>query len=407
VLDQFERRIARHMEVLVNQIGERPGGSPGCLQAEDYIESVFAGFGWATERQTFECPAWVDLGAELRTDGRSFAAYTNAYSPPCDARADAVAVSTLAELESVELAGRIAIIYGELLTAPLSPKSWFLKSDRDEKIIQLLEEKQPAALITVQKIGGGVERLVEDWEFHIPSVTVSAEVGRELLLMGVPLLELRINSSRQPGSTANMLGRSAEQDNRVVLCAHHDTKYGTPGACDNASGVAVLLALAESLNPHDYPFRLELVSFSNEEYLPIGDDEYLRRNGGDDLSDVLACVNTDGVGQLLAPDSITAITADDEFAVTLSRLASEHEDLVWVDPWPESNHSTFAWRGVPSVAFTSTDRRALAHHPSDDLYWSSSRRISRLIPVIHEILGLLSQNPPDWSRRSQRDRGPV
>jgi aminopeptidase YwaD len=396
--DQYERQIARHMEILVNQIGERPGGSPGCQQAEDYIESVFAGHGWATERQTFECPAWEDLGAQLRSDGRSFAAHTNAYSPPCEKQADSVAVSTLTELESAELAGRIVIIYGELLTAPLSPKSWFLKSERDDRIIQLLEDKQPAALITVQKIGGGVERLIEDWEFHIPSVTVSAEVGRELLLMGEPLLELRINSSRRPGSTTNILGRSQRQDKRVVLCAHHDTKYGTPGACDNASGIAVLLALAESLIPHDYPFRLELVSFSNEEYLPIGDDEYLRRNGGDDLSDVLACINTDGVGQLLAPDSITAITASDEFAGALSSLTFEQKYLEWVDPWPESNHSTFAWRGVPSVAFTSTDRRALAHHPFDDLHWSSSRRISRLIPVIHEILGLLLQNPPHWSR---------
>jgi aminopeptidase YwaD len=216
--------------------------------------------------------------------------------------------------------------------------------------------------------------------------------------MDKPLLELHIKSSRQPGSTANVVGRSQQQDKRVVICAHHDTKYGTPGACDNASGVAVLLALAESLNPHDYPFRLELVSFSNEEYLPIGDDEYLRRGGGDDLSDVLACINIDGAGQLLAPDSITAVTASDEFAAALSSLAFEQKDLAWVDPWPESNHSTFAWRGVPSVAFTSTDRRALAHHPYDDLQWSSSRRISRLLPVIHEILTLLAENPPHWSR---------
>ncbi|MFN2180607.1 MAG: M28 family peptidase [Candidatus Promineifilaceae bacterium] len=395
---QIERQIAQHMEILVNHIGERPGGSPGCQQAEDYVESIFAGPGWTTERQAFQCPAWVDLGTELMINGRLFAAYSNAYSPPCAVRAETVAVSTLAELESAELAGRIALIYGALLTSPLSPKSWFLKSEREDRIIQLLEDKQPAALITVQKIGGGVERLIEDWEFHIPSATVSAEIGRELLLARGPVVELQIKSSSEQGSTANIIGRSQEQDNRVVLCAHHDTKYGTPGACDNASGVAVLLALAESLSPRDYPFGLELVSFSNEEYLPIGDDEYLRRNGGDDLSDVLACINTDGVGQLLAPDSITAINAGDEFTGAISRLAAEHKDIEWADPWPESNHSTFAWRGVPSVAFTSTNRVALAHHPYDDLTWSSSRRISRLIPIIQEILSLLAENPPQWSR---------
>ena len=396
--DQIERRIAQHMEKLVNRIGERPGGSPGCRQAEAYIERVFAGFGWEVERQAFQCPAWDDLGAELIINGRSIPAYSNAYSPSCSVRAEAVPVSTFAELASAEVAGRIALVYGTLLPAPLSPKSWFLKSERDDEIIQLLEDKQPAALITVQKIGGGVERLIEDWEFLIPSVTVSADVGRELLLASDKVVELHINSSSEQGSTANIIGRSQKQDTRVVICAHHDTKYGTPGACDNASGVAVLLALAELLDAGDYPFSLELVSFSNEEYLPIGDDEYLRRNGGDDLSDVLACINTDGVGQLLAPDSITAITAGDKFAAAISRLAGEHEHLEWADPWPESNHSTFAWRGVPSVAFTSTNRVALAHHPYDDLTWSSTRRISRLIPVIQAILGLLVENPPPWSR---------
>ena len=161
-------RIAEHMEVLVNQIGERPGGSPGCLRAEAYIEECFTGSGWITERQSFECPAWEDLGTELRLNGRLLAAETNAYSPPCDVKVAAVPVSTLAELQGADLNGRIAVLYGALLTAPLSPKSWFLKSERDDQIIQLLESKQPAALLTVQRIGGGVERLIEDWEFELP-----------------------------------------------------------------------------------------------------------------------------------------------------------------------------------------------------------------------------------------------
>lgn len=396
--DRLTARITEHMEMLVNEIGERPGGSPGCLQVENYIESVFTASGWAVERQSFDCPAWNDFGTQLALNGRALPAHTNAYSPPANVRGTAVPVSTLAELETADLEGRIAILYGALLPAPLSPKSWFLKSERDERIIQLLESKRPAAVLTVQKIGGGVERLIEDWEFTIPSATVAAEVGKEILCEPSPVLELRIDSSRNPGSTANIVGRSAADGDRVVLCAHHDTKYGTPGACDNASGVSILLALAEHLEPHLFPFSLELVSFSNEEYLPIGDDEYLRRNGGDDLNHVLACINTDGVGQLLAPDSVTAISAGNAFESALAKAAEARSDLEWADPWPESNHSTFAWRGVPSVAFTSTNRVALAHHPYDDMRWSSPQRIGRLIPVIREILDLLSGKPRGWSR---------
>ncbi len=394
---QTTDRIAEHMEMLVNQIGERPGGSPACARAEAYIQSQFAGYGWQVERQPFGCPSWEDCATTLLLNGRKLPAAANAYAPSCDALGAAVPLGTLAELESADLNGRIAVLYGALIAAPLSPKSWFLKSELDDRIIQLLEEGRPQALITVQHIGGGRERLIEDWEFVIPSATVTAETGREIIQAADAQLHLQIDSHRAPGETANIVGRAGSHRKRVVLCAHHDTKIDTPGACDNASGVAVLLALAEVLDKSAYPFTLELVSFTNEEYMPIGDDEYLRL-GGDDLSDVIACINTDGVGQLLAPDSITAISSAPAFESALKALAATRHDLVWADPWPESNHSTFSFRGVSSVAFTSTSRVALAHHPYDDLSWSDAGRISRLVPVIKSILDILAVKPQEWSR---------
>jgi aminopeptidase YwaD len=396
--DQIEETIVEHMDVLVNQIGERPGGSQACLRAEQYLEDVFSSHGWMVERQSFECPVWTDLGTTLRLNGRLVEASANAYSQPCTVSSTAAPLGTLAELEAADLYGQIAVLYGALVPQPLAPKSWFLKSERDDRIIQVLETKQPAAIITVQKIGGGRERLIEDWEFDIPSATVTADVGLEILRAGNPVLELEIDSQKESGQTANIVGRSRLEHGRVVLCAHHDTKVDTPGACDNASGVAVLLALAEILDGNTYPFTIELVSFTNEEYMPIGDDEYLRRNGSEDLTDIIACINTDGVGQWLAPDSITIIGASKAFEKLIVELSDVTEDLVWADPWPESNHSTFSFRGVPSVAFTSTNRVALAHHPYDDLQWTNPLRISRLIPTIVKILDTLATKQSDWSR---------
>ncbi|HBL16172.1 MAG TPA: undecaprenyl-diphosphatase UppP [Elusimicrobia bacterium] len=50
-----------------------------------------------------------------------------------------------------------------------------------------------------------------------------------------------------------------------VIGAHYDTAYGTPGADDNASGVAVLLELARALQASAPPRRVRLVAFSTEE----------------------------------------------------------------------------------------------------------------------------------------------
>ena len=391
-------RLGEHLQVLVEQIGERPGGSAANHEAIAYLTRILSAAGWDVEEQWFPCPAWVDLGTQLRANGRALAAATNAFSPPCAVQAPLCAVSTLAELREADMDGRVALLYGDILPAPLSPKSWFLLSEREAEIIALLEQKRPAALLTVQRFGGGLERLIEDWEFDIPSATIDAESARDLLQMprGVEI-DLRIESSRTAGRTANVVARSRAGEPRVVLCAHHDTKFGTPGALDNGSGTAVMLTLAEMLDPARYPFALEWVFFANEEYLPIGDDEYLRCQGGEDLSQVLACINVDGAGLCISPDSITAISAEADLIAGVEEIIAANPGIIWVEPWPESNHSTFAWRGVPSIAFTSAMRTSLAHHPQDNLRWLDVPRLATLTGVIVDTLDLVAQ--PGLSER--------
>ncbi len=51
----------------------------------------------------------------------------------------------------------------------------------------------------------------------------------------------------------------------VVLGAHYDTEPGTPGADDNATGVAALLELARTLRNFSFSRTLRLVAFANEE----------------------------------------------------------------------------------------------------------------------------------------------
>lgn len=46
---------------------------------------------------------------------------------------------------AAELDSRVGIMYGDLTKSPISPKSWFLKSERDDRLIHLLESKRPLA----------------------------------------------------------------------------------------------------------------------------------------------------------------------------------------------------------------------------------------------------------------------
>jgi len=57
----------------------------------------------------------------------------------------------------------------------------------------------------------------------------------------------------------------AGEDEIVIIGAHYDTVYGTPGANDNTSGVAALLALARRFSGRKIDRTLRFVAFANEE----------------------------------------------------------------------------------------------------------------------------------------------
>lgn len=58
---------------------------------------------------------------------------------------------------------------------------------------------------------------------------------------------------------------SKAPDEIVLVGAHYDSTADGPGADDNASGTAVLLALAQRLGTAPHPRTLRLVAFVNEE----------------------------------------------------------------------------------------------------------------------------------------------
>jgi Zn-dependent M28 family amino/carboxypeptidase len=72
----------------------------------------------------------------------------------------------------------------------------------------------------------------------------------------------------------NLPGNSKKKLSPILIGAHYDAVPGTPGADDNASGVAVLLELAQtfSIKPPRYPIRL--VAFDMEEYGLLGSAAY-------------------------------------------------------------------------------------------------------------------------------------
>ncbi|MEM1169291.1 MAG: M20/M25/M40 family metallo-hydrolase [Cyanobacteria bacterium P01_H01_bin.35] len=63
----------------------------------------------------------------------------------------------------------------------------------------------------------------------------------------------------------------------ILIGAHYDTVPGTPGADDNATGVAVLLELAREFYSQPLKYPVSLVAFDMEEYGLLGSKHYAEK----------------------------------------------------------------------------------------------------------------------------------
>lgn len=59
--------------------------------------------------------------------------------------------------------------------------------------------------------------------------------------------------------------KKGNSDSTLIVGAHYDTAYGTPGADDNASGVAGLLELARLVSQEKFKTTIKFIAFVNEE----------------------------------------------------------------------------------------------------------------------------------------------
>ena len=97
----------------------------------------------------------------------------------------------------------------------------------------------------------GTRQTVSYIEKHFQAM--GAKVGKQRFSIGEREIE-------------NVIARYGESGPLLVVGAHYDTYGDTPGADDNASGVAGVLELARILNRFPIPgVRIELVAFATEE----------------------------------------------------------------------------------------------------------------------------------------------
>jgi aminopeptidase YwaD len=372
------KNAQQYLQQFCVEIPNRPVGSPGNRKATDFFAQKTSSFGFQVEPQVFPC---IDLeygDLTLSINGEPYAAFISPYSLGCRIHAPLVTVSTLEQLKSVDALNKVLLIYGELTKEQLMPKNFpFYNPDEHKQIYKLLETKHPLAIITATgrnpELAGGMYPfpMIEDGDFDIPSIYMTAEEGERIKEHTGKVLTLEFYARRIPAVGYNIIARKGSGSQpRIVVCAHIDAKDGTPGAIDNAVGVIVLLLLAELMQDFSGKLGLELLAVNGEDYYSgIGEIKYLEELG-DGIKKVLLAINIDAAGYVSGDTHYSLYDLPENMARIIHRAFSVYEGIQEGVQWYQSDHSIFIQSQRPAVAITSEhfmDLSTYITHTSKDI----------------------------------------
>jgi len=252
--------------------------------------------------------------------------------------------------------------------------------------------------VTVEALAGGIgpRALTRGDSLHQAELWLRdafAELGYEVIAH-------RIETGAGVAHNLEVILRGRDPDlPAIVIGAHYDTVPGTPGADDNASGVAALLELTRELRGESPGRSVHFVAYANEE------PPYFQREGMGSLTharalreagtELLGMVSLESIGyydsapgsQQFPPGLALLYPDTGDFVAFVSDLGSrewverwtgafrEHAEVPseafsgpgWIQGVGWSDHWSFGTHGYPAlmVTGTATYRNPHYHEPGD------------------------------------------
>ena len=358
------------------EFGERPLGTEANRQTSAFLAAEGERLGYEVQRLPFKCLRWEEGPASIYRGEAQLEAFAGPFSPAFDRWCDAVAISSTQQLKRTKCKDKIVFLRGEIAKEPLMPLEYpFYFPDAHREIYALLDEREPAAIVAVtgkNPINGQEPfPLFNDAGLQIPTAYLT-EATMEQILAAKGKIRLRIDSKSIPETGEQVVIRkkaAGASRGKILVFAHMDSAYGTPGALDNAAGVAVLLAAMGRLKDYAGPYDLEFVPFNGEDSPMVkGQLAYLEEYGKE-LGRIRLGINVDAAGAKGSKTAVSAYNLDDDRLTWLDAEIASFPQMERGPEWVESDHSIFVFRGVPCLALTSSTLREevmkLTHTPRD------------------------------------------
>lgn len=193
---------------------------------------------------------------------------------------------------------------------------------------------------------------------------------------------------------ATLPGADPKSTAEFILCAHYDTTITSPGANDDGSGTAAVLAIASVLRHYQFNNTIRFITFSGEEVGTYGSFTYARDASyrGDNI---VAVLNMDMIGyadtieggrvlRFFPPERSTWI-ADDATVI-----AEKYNDIIdmkvmTLPGYRGADNQAFVDYGYDGVWIAHQDGYPWGHSPNDTadrLNWSYYVKATKLMVAI-------------------------
>lgn len=387
-----------YLHVLCTEINNRCVGSQGNQQATDFFADTINSFGFKTEKPEFPCIDWRHGDVHIMVGGKLFSASPSPYTLGCDLNAPLAVASNIEEISDQDVSGKILLLHGEIAKEQLMPKNFtFFNPEDHQQIIALIEEKSPLAIITATtrdpELAGGIYPfpLFEDGDFDIPSVYTTEDIGLGIAQFGGNEVSLKFDAQRIPSHGCNVVARKGQDPtSKVVLFAHIDAKINTPGALDNATGVVVLLLLAELLQEISFNKTIEIVALNGEDYYSAPGEMLFLQSNPDQMKDIFLGINMDGAGYVDGKTAYSIYDCPSKLSQIIHDSFPSSQGFIEGEQWYQSDHSLFIMNQRPALAITSEKFMHLSTyitHTAEDM--ASLVDITKLVDIAKALHNLL------------------
>ncbi|NTW29399.1 MAG: M28 family peptidase [Coriobacteriia bacterium] len=398
--------LAEHIAGYLSELTAYPDrhvGGPGNLAATAFFAETVARLGFEVRRSTFACIEWERHDAVLAAGDERFDVRVGPYSLPCDVTAPLVAVTCVEGLESDAIRGAIVLLHGEIARSQVMPKNFrFYNPASHQRIIRALERYAPAAVIAAtgrdpQMVGGQYPfPLFEDGDLDVPNAYMTDTEGGRLLACvseSASVVSLCLDSGRILASAEHVVATlPGDLPGRIVVSAHIDSREGSPGALDNASGVAVLLGVAELLaaDRHRSGPTIEIMPFNGEDnYANPGEILWVEENDGR-FDDIILGINVDDLGMRDSLNHVSLYGCPPDIAETVRRLIAGSPHFAEGPQWFQGDHSILGLYGRPAIALASSEIASFmanyAHTERDTLDLADSRLIVEAAWFVRDVV---------------------